>query len=88
VEERPIRSLLYLTPLSARFSRLVSIGLIAFLVGGAGVAVTAIALTPLGAALEALMGTSRAGDQRRAGTVYAAPNPHKLLPRATPGAPR
>jgi hypothetical protein len=34
---------------------LLSVGLTAFLVGGAGVAVATIALTPLGAALRALV---------------------------------
>jgi hypothetical protein len=37
---------------------LLSVGLTAFLVGGAGVAVATIALTPLGAALRALFRSS------------------------------
>ncbi|MFL5963641.1 MAG: hypothetical protein ACJ757_12195 [Gaiellaceae bacterium] len=62
------------TPIGARFIRLVSIGLTAFLVGGAGVAVATIALAPLGAAIGAFVRTSRSVDLRQMSNAYAPPN--------------
>lgn len=69
-----IKTLLRLTPICARFIRLVSIGLAAFLVGGAGVAVATIALTPLGAAIGALLGASRDLDLQQMGKASASPS--------------
>jgi hypothetical protein len=48
---------------------LLSIGLTAFLVGGAGVAVATIALTPLGAAIRALVRPSGSMDLRQFGNL-------------------
>jgi hypothetical protein len=50
------------TPHTRRFLGVVSIGLSAFLVGGAGVAVAAIALAPLGAAIGSILYASVAAD--------------------------
>jgi hypothetical protein len=65
----PIRSLLRRPPTGTRLIRLVAIGLAAFLVGGAGVAVAAIALAPLGAAIAAFGRTSRSVDYQRLGNA-------------------
>jgi hypothetical protein len=73
VDLRTHRSRLRLT-LGARFIRLVSIGLTAFLVGGAGVACATIVLTPLGAAIGGFMRTSRSVDLRAIGSAYAPPS--------------
>jgi hypothetical protein len=54
-------------PIGGRFMCMVSIGLTAFLVGGAGVAVATIALAPLGTAIGAFMRTSRSADRRDVG---------------------
>jgi hypothetical protein len=70
----PIRSLLRLTPIGARFSCLISIGLTAFLVGGAGVAVATIALSPLGAAIGGFVRQPRSLALRNMGNAYARPS--------------